>query len=103
MVSASNKTSLKKIKKIYESTSIKEIYLAPSIKVAEAAKITENVQRDLNLSLVNELSLIFSKMNITNTKKIQLYKEMLRIRLIEEAIANEYSKQEIRCPVHLSI
>ena len=42
-------------------------------------------------------------MNITNTKKIQLYKEMLRIRFIEEAIANEYSKQEMRCPVHLSI
>ena len=42
-------------------------------------------------------------MNITNTKKIYLYKEMLRIRLIEEAIANEYSKQKMRCPVHLSI
>ena len=42
-------------------------------------------------------------MNITNTKKIQLYEEMLRIRLIEEAIANEYSNQEMRCPIHLSI
>ena len=42
-------------------------------------------------------------MNITNTNKIQLYEEMLRIRLIEEAIANEYSNQEMRCPIHLSI
>ena len=42
-------------------------------------------------------------MNITKAKKIQLYKEMLRIRLIEEAIAKEYSNQEMRCPIHLSI
>ena len=39
-------------------------YKAPSIKVAEAAKVIENTQRDLNIALVNELSLIFSKMEI---------------------------------------
>ncbi|AOA56990.1 Vi polysaccharide biosynthesis UDP-N-acetylglucosamine C-6 dehydrogenase TviB [Acinetobacter larvae] len=39
-------------------------YLAPSIKVAEAAKVIENTQRDVNIALINELSLIFNKMNI---------------------------------------
>ena len=37
---------------------------APSIKVAEAAKVIENTQRDLNIALMNELSMLFSKMNI---------------------------------------
>ena len=37
---------------------------APSIKVAEAAKVIENTQRDLNIALINELSILFSKMNI---------------------------------------
>ena len=40
------------------------IYRAPSIKVAEAAKVIENTQRDLNIALMNELSLIFSRMQI---------------------------------------
>lgn len=39
-------------------------HLAPSIKVAEAAKVIENTQRDVNIALVNELALIFDKMNI---------------------------------------
>jgi len=42
---------------------------APSIKVAEAAKVIENTQRDLNIALVNELSILFNKMNI-NTKAV---------------------------------
>ena len=37
---------------------------APSIKVAEAAKVIENTQRDLNIALINELSILFNKMNI---------------------------------------
>ena len=37
---------------------------APSIKVAEAAKVIENTQRDLNIALINELSILFTKMNI---------------------------------------
>ena len=37
---------------------------APSIKVAEAAKVIENTQRDLNIALINELSIIFDRMNI---------------------------------------
>ena len=39
-------------------------YKASSIKVAEAAKVIENTQRDLNIALVNELSIIFDKLNI---------------------------------------
>ena len=39
-------------------------YMAPSIKVAEAAKVIENTQRDVNIALINELALIFNKMNI---------------------------------------
>ena len=37
---------------------------APSIKVAEAAKVIENTQRDLNIALINELSILFNKLNI---------------------------------------
>jgi len=40
---------------------------------------------------------------ISNKKKIQLYKELLRIRFVEETIAEKYSEQKMRCPVHLSI
>ena len=40
------------------------VYVAPSIRVAEAAKVVENVQRDLNISLMNELAIIFDKMNL---------------------------------------
>ncbi len=44
-------------------------YKAPSIKVAEAAKVIENTQRDLNIALINELSIFFSKMNL-NTQEV---------------------------------
>ena len=43
---------------------ITNVYLAPDIRTAEAAKVIENVQRDLNIALFNELSLIFEKMDI---------------------------------------
>ncbi|MBN1951192.1 MAG: nucleotide sugar dehydrogenase [Bacteroidales bacterium] len=52
------------IAKVYESIITAGIHRAPSIKVAEAAKIIENTQRDLNIALMNELSLIFHKMGI---------------------------------------
>ena len=38
-----------------------------------------------------------------NSKLIDLYKKLLNIRLIEETIADKYSEQEMRCPVHLSV
>lgn len=52
------------IAKVYESVITAGIHAAPSIRVAEAAKIIENTQRDLNIALMNELSLIFHKMDI---------------------------------------
>ena len=51
------------INALYQSI-IKTTYLAPSIEVAEAAKAIENAQRDLNIAFVNELSIIFDKLNI---------------------------------------
>jgi UDP-N-acetyl-D-galactosamine dehydrogenase len=64
VVSGSNYKVTKFIKKIYELIIKKKIYIAPSIKVAEAAKIIENTQRDLNIALANEFLIIFEKMNI---------------------------------------
>ncbi|MDN3587294.1 nucleotide sugar dehydrogenase [Pedobacter aquatilis] len=53
-----------KINKLYASIITAGTYLAPSIKVAEASKAIENAQRDVNISFVNELALIFDKMGI---------------------------------------
>ena len=64
LVSGSNKKTTNKLKKLYASIIKAGIYVAESIKIAEAAKIIENTQRDLNIALVNELALIFKKMNI---------------------------------------
>jgi len=52
------------LKKLYGSIIDASIIETPSIKVAEASKMIENVQRDLNIALVNELSIIFNKMGI---------------------------------------
>ena len=48
----------------------KGVFEAKSIKVAEAAKVTENIQRDVNIALMNELSIIFNKMNIDTNEVI---------------------------------
>ncbi len=45
-------------------SAITKVYIAPSIKVAEAAKVIENTQRDLNIALFNELAMLFDKLNI---------------------------------------
>jgi UDP-N-acetyl-D-galactosamine dehydrogenase len=52
------------IDSLYQSIIPAGTHMAPSIKVAEAAKVIENTQRDLNIALVNELAVIFRKMNI---------------------------------------
>lgn len=57
------------IKSVYELIISAGVHLASSIKVAEAAKIIENTQRDLNIALMNELSTIFDKINI-NTYEV---------------------------------
>ena len=69
IISGDNNESLKVIKKLYLKILKKGIYEAKSIKVAEAAKILENTQRDVNIALVNEISIIFNKLNI-NTKEV---------------------------------
>jgi len=53
-----------KIDNLYKSIIKAGTHLAPSIRVAEAAKIIENTQRDVNIALINEFSLIFNKLNI---------------------------------------
>jgi len=56
--------SLEMIAKTYELVVTAGVHRAPSIKVAEAAKIIENTQRDVNIALMNELSIIFNRMGI---------------------------------------
>ena len=62
IVSGSDAEALEVIDKVYST--LTATYRAPSIKVAEAAKVIENIQRDLNIALMNELTLIFDKMDI---------------------------------------
>lgn len=64
VVSGCDAGSLDNIAKVYELVVEAGVHRAPSIKVAEAAKIIENTQRDLNIALMNELSLIFDRMDI---------------------------------------
>ncbi|MDB4347059.1 nucleotide sugar dehydrogenase [Bacteroidia bacterium] len=71
IVSGCDKESLRNISDLYGSIIEAGIHEAPTIKVAEAAKIVENTQRDLNISLMNELSLIFDKMNINTYDVIE--------------------------------
>lgn len=64
VTSGSTPEVAKIVDEIYSSIIKAGTHLAPSIKVAEAAKVIENTQRDLNIALINELSLIFHKMGI---------------------------------------
>ncbi|MFA6403658.1 MAG: nucleotide sugar dehydrogenase [Salinivirgaceae bacterium] len=64
VVSGSDALALDNIAKVYEMVIKAGIHRASSIKVAEAAKIIENTQRDVNIALMNELSLIFNRMGI---------------------------------------
>ena len=54
----------KKVDELYASIITAGTHLAPTIKVAEAAKVIENSQRDINIAFVNELAIIFNKLNI---------------------------------------
>ena len=64
VVSAQNPETLDIVADVYGSVVTAGIHRAPSIKVAEAAKVIENTQRDLNIAFMNELSLIFQALNI---------------------------------------
>jgi UDP-N-acetyl-D-galactosamine dehydrogenase len=69
VVSGCDEESLDQISKVYEIVVEAGIFKTTSIKVAEAAKIIENTQRDVNIALMNELSMIFNKMKI-NTYEV---------------------------------
>lgn len=71
IVSGSSPESLDVVAKVYESIIKAGVHRATSIKVAEAAKIIENTQRDLNISLMNELAIIFDTMNIDTMDVIE--------------------------------
>jgi UDP-N-acetyl-D-glucosamine/UDP-N-acetyl-D-galactosamine dehydrogenase len=71
IISGSNIYARKFIFALYKKIIKAGIYVAPNIKIAEAAKILENVQRDVNISLMNEVSLIFSKMNVDTHEVIK--------------------------------
>jgi UDP-N-acetyl-D-glucosamine/UDP-N-acetyl-D-galactosamine dehydrogenase len=69
IVSACDDEALQEVAKVYQLVVKAGVFLASSIKVAEAAKIIENTQRDVNIALMNELSMIFNKMGI-NTYEV---------------------------------
>lgn len=64
VVSGCDEEALENIAKTYELIVTAGVHRAPSLKVAEAAKIIENTQRDVNIALMNELSIIFNRMGI---------------------------------------
>ncbi|MCB0664255.1 MAG: nucleotide sugar dehydrogenase [Saprospiraceae bacterium] len=69
IVSGSDAEALDQIAEIYGAIIEPGVYRAESIRVAEAAKVIENTQRDLNISFVNELAIIFDRMGI-NTRQV---------------------------------
>ena len=64
VVSGDDEETLEKVADLYASVVSAGVYRAPSIKVAEAAKVIENTQRDLNIAFVNELAIIFEKLGL---------------------------------------
>ncbi len=71
IISGSDENSLKFLKKLY-STLINKIHLSPNIKTAEMAKVIENIQRDINIAFVNEVSLICKKFNLDSKDVLNL-------------------------------
>ncbi|QKF67966.1 polysaccharide biosynthesis protein, nucleotide sugar dehydrogenase, TviB family [Arcobacter venerupis] len=71
ITSGSNPTIAIVVDELYKSIIIAGTYKASSIKVAEAAKVIENTQRDVNIALINELALIFDTMNINTNDVIE--------------------------------
>jgi UDP-N-acetyl-D-galactosamine dehydrogenase len=64
VVSGEDEETLERVASVYEQVVVAGVHRAPSIKVAEAAKVIENTQRDLNIALMNELALIFDRLGI---------------------------------------
>jgi UDP-N-acetyl-D-galactosamine dehydrogenase len=70
VVSASNSNALNIISFLYSSIIEAGIHKAPSIKVAEASKVTENIQRDVNIALINEMHQLYSSLGISTNEVI---------------------------------
>jgi UDP-N-acetyl-D-galactosamine dehydrogenase len=71
VVSGDDADTLDKVDKLYASIITAGVYRASSIKVAEAAKVIENTQRDLNIALINELALIFDMLGLDTLEVLQ--------------------------------
>ena len=71
IVSGDTPETLERVAQLYERIVIPGVHRASSIKAAEAAKVIENTQRDLNIALMNELSIIFDKMGIDTTEVLE--------------------------------
>lgn len=71
VTSGSNSDTATKVDELYKSIILAGTYKAPSIKVAEAAKVIENAQRDINIAFINELSKIFNLMCIDTNEVLE--------------------------------
>ena len=71
VVSGDTPETLKTVSEVYSSIVSAGVYQASSIKVAEAAKVIENTQRDLNIALMNELAIIFNKIGVDTLEVLQ--------------------------------
>lgn len=71
IISGSNSTAVNLMKKLYNSV-VKKVHVSSDIKSAELAKVIENIQRDINIAFVNEVSLISKKFNISSHQVLKL-------------------------------
>jgi len=71
IVSGMDEETLETVAKVYELIVRAGVHRAPSIKVAESAKVIENAQRDVNIAFMNELSMIFNKLNIDTREVLE--------------------------------
>lgn len=71
IVSGDTPETLAKVAQVYEKIIIPGVHRASSIKAAEAAKVIENTQRDLNIALMNELSIIFDRLGIDTSEVLE--------------------------------
>ena len=71
LTSGSNKETAYKVDAVYQSIITAGTYLVSSIQVAESAKVIENIQRDVNIALVNELAMIFEKIGISSKEVLE--------------------------------
>ncbi|MAW21295.1 MAG: Vi polysaccharide biosynthesis protein VipA/TviB [Flavobacteriales bacterium] len=74
ITSGSNDDIAHEVDQLYKKVITAGTYKAPSIKVAEAAKVVENTQRDVNIALMNELAMMFDKMHIETTEVLKAAK-----------------------------